>query len=209
MKKYTIELYMRGHGIHLIPLSETEIEELLNLEDLEEPWYERANDPDDLFAHYGFYYTRACDRFGLAVRDEDGVIIYETEEMKELLCKDRTKDEEGKIISGWKWIGIDSGVYLTRISTVKGLCYEGEIELEEPFDADKLYVVQNRNIPNTILQRKIYSLADLFYIRGEECDLEDDVIEMYSECTESEQYWDTYICEITHGIESDEWDTIR
>lgn len=39
--------------------------------------------------------------------------------------------------------------------------------------------------------------------------LENDVIEMYSECTESEQYWDTYICEITQGIESDEWDTIR
>lgn len=193
--KYFIDLGVRAKGVQLIELTEEEKDELLEGEDLDDIYDDWVDKIEYEFALENYYLTPSCDRFTLTIRDEDDEVVYEVEDVDELV--DRTYDNEGEVqVKGWEFEGFKDGYYLTRLQTIKGCCCSGEFELDEDFDASKLYLVQDKQIEEELVGDTVFPLFKLYYQKGEGYDIERDVIELEFESDLGEQYYDTYLCSL-------------
>ena len=85
----------------------------------------------------GKYLTSEVDRFYLTIKDENDNVVFESEDIDELLDRNKTYDDDGEVqVKGWEFKDVDEGVYLARVQTIKGCFYAGEFELTEPFDEE-------------------------------------------------------------------------
>lgn len=192
--KYFIELGVRAKGLQLLQLTEEEKDQLSEVENLDEVYYNFVEERDYCFTLEEYYLTPTVDRYTLVIRDENNNIVYDSEDVIELLSNDKTYDEDSEVqVKGWKWEGIQSGDYLARLQTIQGCSCSGEFELEEPFDKDKLYVVRDKYVDDELVGNVTYPLFTLYYQRGEGYDCERDAIKLDYEDDYGEQYWDTYI----------------
>lgn len=191
--KYSIELSVRAKGVQLSALNEEEKEELLE-ENLEDIYLDFIEGKD-----YEFYLAKQllmkdCDRFLLIIKDEEGNVVYQEGNPKKLI--DLTCDDDGEPIPEFKFNGVEDGTYLTRIQTIKGCNYSGEFELDEPFDADKLYIIRDTEIDDELMGDDVYPLDKIYYQRGESINLQNDMIELDIEEDMGEQYYKTYVMEV-------------
>ena len=206
-KKYTRELGVRAKGVQLLELAEEEKNELLE-EDLDEVYLDWIEEKEYDFALEGQYLTSEVDRFGLTIKDEKGEIVFESDDIKSLLERDKTYDEdEGEIqVKGWEFQGVKDGNYLTRIQIVKGCWYTGEFELNEPFNKEKLYIVRDNKINDELLGDNVFPVDTLYYQRGEGYDINRDKILLDFESDYGEQYFNTYLYKLT---ERDWWHNLQ
>lgn len=192
--KYFIELGVRAQGLQLLQLTEDEKEQLLKEENLDEVYYDFVEEREYCFTLEGYYLTTEVDRYSLVIRDENGNIVYDSEDVDDLLSNDKTFDEDDEVqVKGWKFKGIENEDYLVRYQTIKGAGAQGEFELEEPFDKNKLYVVRDEYVDDDLMGDNVYPLITLYYQQGEGYDCVRDVIKLDYEGDNGEQYWDTYI----------------
>ena len=196
--KYTIELNARAKGVQLLALDEDEKDELLEEESLDDIYMDWVDRKDYDFYLEGQYLMPDVDRFSLIIKDEEGNIVFECNDVKEI--PDPTFDDDGVEIKGWDWEGVEDGLYLTRIQTIKGCYYTGGFELDEPFDKDKLYIIRDLQINDELMGDDVFPIDTIYYRRGKNIDLEGDKIglEDNSDWTE-EQYFDTYLMEVEDG----------
>lgn len=203
-KKYTIEIAVRGKGVQLLELDEDEKDQLLD-ESLDDVYMDWIEEKDYEFYMEKIFLMPECDRFRLTIKDEDGNIVFETTDPKTL--NDYTMDEDDNPqVEGWKFVGVVDGIYLTRIQTLKGCYFTGEFELEDTFDVNKLYVLQSDEINDELMGNYVYSLDAIYYQRGEGFDTERDQIELEDESFAEEQYYDTYLMEVSDG---DYWHNLQ
>jgi hypothetical protein len=196
--KYFIELGVRSNGVQLIKLTEDEKNELLNEDDLDDIYYDWVEKIDYDFELENYYLTPESDRYTLTIRDENDNIVYESDDVQDL--EDRTFDENGNIqVKGWKFEGVKDGYYLTRCQVIKGCWCTGEFELNEPFDKNKLYVIQDKQIDEDLLGDLVYPLFDLYYQNGEGYDISRDKIKLDLEEDCGEQYYETLLCMMDDG----------
>ena len=196
--KYTINIGVRGRGVRLFALNEEELSRAFESESLDEVFDEIKEEREYDFQFERTYYTSYCDRFGLEVKDENGEIVYETDDIEEFVSRDKTYNDDGDVrIEGWKFRGIEDGIYLTRISTEKGVEFEGEIELDEPFNPDKLYIIRDRNVDDELLEDDVFCAGELYYQKGDKINLEEDLIYMDDIGWNEEQYYDTFLYKLT------------
>lgn len=193
--KYFIELGVSAKGVQLIELTEEEKNELLTENDLNNVYYDWVDKCGNNFALENYYLTPYVDRYTLTIRDENDNVVYKSENVGDL--EDKTFDDDGEIlVKGWKFEGIKDGYYLTRLQTIKGCWCGGEFEIEEPFDKNKLYVVQDKYIEEGLLGDSVYPLFVLYYQKGEGYDMSRDEIELEYDSDYGEQYFDTYLCKL-------------
>ena len=134
--KYTVELAARAQGVQLLEVTEEEKNELLE-EDLNEVYTDLVQDKEYEFALEGKYLTPEADRFCLTIKDENDDIVFESEDIDELLDRNKTYDDDGDVqVKGWEFTGVDDGIYLARVQTIRDCFYVGEFELTEPFDEE-------------------------------------------------------------------------
>ena len=62
----------------------------------------------------------------------------------------------GQMIKADKFKGVKDGYYLARVQNLKGMFFCGELELNEPFDADKLYLVQDSKLDSEFVNELLY-----------------------------------------------------
>lgn len=204
--KYTVELEARAHGVQLLEVTEEEKNELLE-EDLDEVYANWVEDKEYEFALEGKYLTSEVDRFCLTIKDENDDVVFESEDIEELLDRDKTYDEDDEIqVKGWEFNGIKDGNYLTRVQTIKGCFYAGEFELNEPFDEEKLYMVRDLSINDELLGDTVFPIGSLYYQRGEGYDVNRDEIPLDDEGCDEEQYYETHLYELTEG---DWWNDLQ
>ena len=136
------------------------------------------------------FITSECDRFSFVVEDEDGEVIYEIDDLDEYLDKDKTFDDEGDEVNGYKFVGLreKNCDCLVSIVTEKGAGGSAELELEEPFDPDKLYLIRSTKIDDELVGEDVYPIFGVYYQRGEGCDLERDIIDFDPDGLFEEQY---------------------
>ena len=187
--KYFIELGVRARGVQLIELTEEEKNELLKVEDLDEIYLDWMYRSEYDFALEDYYLTPFVDRYSLTIRDENDNIVYDSNNVLELL--DGTFD-----VKDWKFEGVKDGYYLTRIQTIKGCCCSGEFEIDGTFDKNKLYIVRDERIDEGLNGELVYPLFVLYYQRGEGCDMSRDVINLEFESDLGEQYFDTFLVKL-------------
>ena len=87
--KYKIELGFRGRGIQLLKVTDEE-KENLSEENLEQDYFDLVDEKDYDFELEDAFITKESDRFSLAVKDESGEVIYEIDDVKDILKKDMT-----------------------------------------------------------------------------------------------------------------------
>ncbi len=136
------------------------------------------------------FITRDCDRFSFEVEDEDGEVVYELDDLDEYLDKDRTYDEEGEDIEGFKFEGLGNKNCdcLVSIVTEKGAGGTADLELDEPFDPDKLYIIRSTKIDDELVGEEVYPIFGVYYQRGEGYDLERDILDFDPDGLFEEQY---------------------
>ena len=193
--KYKIELGVRGDGVQLLELTEDDKNQLLNkpLDDIYFDWVQKK---DWNFSLECQYLTSNIDRYGLTIRDENNNIVYNSESFYDLV--DKTDNECGGV-RGWYFKGYKPGYYLTRIQVIKGCLWTGEFELSEPFDVEKLYILQDQVIDEELLGDYVYPMNTLYYQRGEGYDMNRDKIELDFEDDMGEQYFETYLFKLISG----------
>jgi len=200
---YKVELAVRGKGVQMLELDEDEKDDLLE-EDLEEAWFEWAEEKDYDFLVEGQYLTWGCDRYRLTIKDENGNVVYDSTDIKEL--NDNTYDEDENVIEGWEFEGLEDGFYLAHIQTLQGCFYSGEFELDEPFDKDRLYLVEDTVINDELIGDDVFPMDKLYYQRGEKPSMDEDIIELDSDLGEVEQYYETYLMQVDNG---DNWTNLQ
>lgn len=203
MKKYSIDLGVRSVGVQMIRLTEDEKNELMKEECLEDIFFDWVDICNSEFEVEGCYLTPDVDRYSLTVTDDDDDdVVYESEDVTDL--NDKTFDEESgePQVKGWKFEGVREGFYLIKISTVKGSSYMGELEIEEPFDENKLYIVQDTELDDQLVRNCIYPIWNLYYQKGEGYDMERDSIDVEFISDYGDQYYDVYLIEVK---ESNYW----
>ena len=179
--KYTVELAARAQGVQLLEVTEEEKNELLE-EDLNEVYTDLVQDKEYEFALEGKYLTPEADRFCLTIKDENDDVVFESEDIDELLDRNKTYDDDGDVqVKGWEFTGVDDGVYLARVQTIRDCFYVGEFELTEPFDEEKLYMVQDITINDELLGDTVLPMGVLYYQRGEGYDVNRDEIQLDDE----------------------------
>jgi len=199
--KYNIELSFRGTGVIGIKLTEEEKDELLN-QDLEEvymDWCEKKG------FEYDFEYTfltENTDRYLLTIKDEADNVVYESEDVKDLLKNDKTWEIED---FDYEMQGEEDGYYLLDIPTIKGCFYTGELDIDGEFDPSKLYVVQSDRINDELTGDTMYPIT-LYYQKEETPNLDNDMVYMEFESDLGEQYWDIYLMKLEYG---DEWQNLK
>lgn len=202
--KYFIELGFRGNGVQLIDLTEEEKNQLLLEENLDDIYYEWVDNCGYNFELENIYLTPCVDRYSLTIRDEKDNVVYESDNFNDLI--DTTYDENGELhIKDWIFKGVKDGFYLTRIQTIKGCSYIGKFELNEPFDKNKLYVVQDQIIDDELLGDSVYPVI-IYYQRGEGYDMKRDIINLDLEGDCGEQYWETHLFKLTNMYE---WENLK
>ena len=204
--KYTVELAARAQGVQLLEVTEEEKNELLE-EDLNEVYTDLVQDKEYEFALEGKYLTPEADRFCLTIKDENDDIVFESEDIDELLDRNKTYDDDGDVqVKGWEFTGVDDGIYLARVQTIRDCFYVGEFELTEPFDEEKLYMVQDITINDELLGDTVLPMGVLYYQRGEGYDVNRDEIQLDDEGCDEEQYYETHLYELTEG---DWWNDLQ
>lgn len=88
LMKYKIGLYFRGTGVKGFSLTEEEKDNLLEVDDLEDAYFEMADEKEDDYAFDHIFLTESSDRYELRVTDENGKVVYESENVKDLLNND-------------------------------------------------------------------------------------------------------------------------
>ncbi len=196
--KYKIELGFRGTGVKGLKLTEEEKDELLEVDDLEEVYDDWLEKKDYEFDFEYTFLTENTDRYQLTVKDENDNIVYQSDNVKDLLKNDKTWDIED---FDYEMKGEEDGYYLLDIPTIKGCWYLGDLEIDGDFDPEKFYVIQDDHISDELIGDTMYPIV-LYYQKGEKPNLENDKIEMEFESDCGEQYWDIYLMELEYG---DEW----
>lgn len=195
--KYTIELGVRARGVQLLELTEKETKELLK-ENLDEVYLDWIDKKEYEFTVECQYLMSTVDRFSLTIKDENDNIVYESDNFNDLI--DKTYDDNGDIqVTGWKFKGVKDGNYLTRVQVIKGCWYTGEFVLNEPFDKDKLYIVQDDEINEELLGDYVFPVYTLYYQKGGGYDMNRDQILLDFESDYGEQYYSTHLYKLTQG----------
>lgn len=203
--KYTINLGVRARGFQLLELTEEEKDELLD-EDLDDIFMDWSEQKD-----YNYAYEKQCldndsDRYSLEVKDQNGNTVYYSEDVKDILQNNKTYDEEYDPIKGFEFVGVKDGIYLTRISSIKGCWFTGEFEIEGKFDKSRLYIVQDENIDDELTGDYPFPCMNIFYQQGDEPDMEKDDLNWIYDSDMGEQYWDTYLFRVEN---QDEWENLQ
>lgn len=207
--KYTISLGVRAIGIQMLKLSVKEKDILLK-EDLDE-------DLDEIFMDwseqkgYGYAYEMQClgnnvDRFSLRVKDVNGKTVYYSENVKDILKNDKTYDKYDKPIKGFKFKGAKDGIYLTRVSIIKGCLFTGELEIDGKFDKSRLYIIRDENIDDELTGGYLYPCINIFYQLGNKPDMGKDNLKWIYDSDMGEQYWDTYLMRVEN---ENEWENLK
>lgn len=175
MAKFTIEYGCRPINIKLFSLTDDQVEKSkeydthiefygsLYEDDFPEPEYE------------GIHITDRASRFSFTVKDEEGNIVYETENIKDYLALQKTFDEEGEYNKDWEFEGIKDGKYLVVASILRG--FYGGVEIEcEKFDINKLYILHSKYINDELTGSDTFDFFELYYQQGEGYDKERDIL---------------------------------
>lgn len=205
--KYTIDFGVRARGVQLLELTEEEKDQLLE-ESLDDVYMDWIEEKDYEFALENTYLIPECDRFRITIKDEKDNVVFESDNMVDFLTQlDKTCDEDGEpLAEDWTFEGVEDGFYLTRIQTLKGCGAEGEFELDEPFDINKLYVIKDSQINDELMGNDTFPMYALYYQRGEGLDLERDLIDLEPNGCDEEQYYDTYLMKVSDG---DYWQNLQ
>ena len=187
---YTIQLDVRDSHLRVWELNEELSEKINEYDSLEEldSYLVFEGEEDPLFEDS--FITRECDRFSFEVEDEDGELVYFTDDLDEYLDKDKTFDEEGETIKGFEFEGLKgkSCDCLVSLITEKGAGGTAELELDEPFDPDKLYIIRSTKIDDELVGDDVYPIFGVYYQRGEGYDLERDILDFDPDGLFEEQY---------------------
>ena len=191
--KYTIELSLWAKGVQLLDVTEEEKNELSegNLNDV---FYDWASKYD-----YDFYYERQficpnTEYFELVVKDEEDNVVYETQSVSDL--SDKTDEDKSR-----EFKGVKDGYYLARVQNLKGMFFCGELELDEPFDADKLYLIQDSKLDREFVNEPLYPLGSIYYQQGEGYDSNRDEISLDNEGDMRETECKTTLFDTVNGNE--------
>lgn len=187
---YKIQLDVRDLHLRVWELNEELSEKINEYDSLEEldSYLVFEGEEDPLFEDS--FITSECDRFSFVVEDEDGEVVYELEDLDEYLNKDKTFDEEGEEVDGYEFEGLEDKTCdcLVSLITEKGAGGSAELELDEPFDPDKLYIIRSSQIDDELVGEDVYPLFRVYYQRGEGYDLERDTIDFDPDGLFEEQY---------------------
>ena len=191
--KYTIEISLWAKGVQLLDVTEDEKDELSEA-DLNDVFYDWASKYD-----YDFYYERQficpdTDYFELVVKDEEDNVVYETQCVYDL--SDKTDEDKSR-----EFKGVKDGYYLARVQHLKGMFFCGELELNEPFDADKLYLVQDSKLDREFVGDPLYPLGYIYYQQGEGYDSSRDEVWLDNEGDMRETDCRTTLFEAANGNE--------
>lgn len=200
--KYKIELGFRGRGIQLLKVTDEEKENLSG-ENLEQDYFDLIDEKDYNFELEDTFITKESDRFSLAVRDEFGEVVYEIDDVKDILKKDMTdifNEDDGAALGGWKFEGIPDGSYLVDVQTLKGIYYTAELDIEGEFNPEKLYIIKSTKLDDELTGEDMYPV-DLYYKREETPNLKRDYIDLDCQEYGDEQYWDIYLMSVEYGNE--------
>ena len=193
--KYRIELSVNGWDTRLFLLDQEHVDEALNSGDSLKKFYrnyvENWDDPiDPDFERY--YITSESDDFILEIKDENGETIYELNDVDDYISNDKTQieDEDGYLtdIDGYEFVGIKDGMYLVRIASNENCGGYAEIELDHPFNPDRLYIVRSSHVDDELMDDTVYEMFQLYYQRGEGFDLKRDLIELLNNGWDDETY---------------------
>ena len=191
--KYTIEISLWAKGVQLLDVTEEEKDELSegNLNDV---FYDWASKYD-----YDFYYERQficpdTEYFELVVKDEEDNVVYETQCVSDL--SDKTDEDKSR-----EFKGVKDGYYLARVQNLKGMLFCGELELDEPFDADKLYLIQDSKLDSEFVNEPLYPLGSIYYQQGEGYDSNRDEISLDNEGDMRETECKTTLFDTVNGNE--------
>lgn len=187
---YKIQLDVRDLHLRVWELDEEllkKVNEYYSLEELDS-YLVFEGEEDPLFEDS--FITRECDRFSFEVEDEDGELVYFTDDLDEYLDKDKTFDEEGETIKGFEFEGLEDKNCdcLVSLITEKGAGGTAELDLDEPFDPDKLYIIRSTKIDDELVGEDVYPIFGVYYQRGEGYDLERDIIDFDPDGLFEEQY---------------------
>ena len=191
--KYTIELSLWAKGVQLLDVTEEEKDELSegNLNDV---FYDWASKYD-----YDFYYERQficpdTEYFEFVVKDEEDNVVYETQCVSDL--SDKTDEDKSR-----EFKGVKDGYYLARVQNLKGMFFCGELELDEPFDAEKLYLIQDSKLDSEFVNEPLYPLGSIYYQQGEGYDSNRDEISLDNEGDMRETECKTTLFDTVNGNE--------
>lgn len=186
---YKIQLDVRDLHLRVWELNEELLEKVNEYDSLEEMDRELMYEGVDPLCEDSFI-TTDCDRFSLVVEDEDGEVVYEIDDLDEYLDKDKTYDEEGETIKGFEFEGLKGKNCdcLVSLVTEKGAGGTADLELEEPFDPDKLYIIRSTKIDDELVGDDVYPVLGVYYQRGEGYDLERDMLDFDPDGLFEEQY---------------------
>jgi len=186
---YKIQLDVRDLHLRVWELNEELLKKANEYDSLEEMDSELMYEGEEPLYEDSLI-TRDCDRFSFVVEDKDGEVVYEIDDLDEYLDKDKTYDDEGEYIQGCRFEGLGdkSCDCLVSIVTEKGAGGSAELELDEPFDLDKLYLIRSTKIDDELVGEDVYSLFGVYYQRGEGYDLERDIIDFDPDGLFDEQY---------------------
>lgn len=187
---YTIQLDVRDSHLRVWELNEELLKKASEYNSLEELDRELMYDGVVTPLYEDSFITRACDRFSLVVEDEDWETVYELEDLDEYLSKDKTFNEEGETIKGFEFEGLKGKNCdcLVSLVTEKGAGGTADLELDEPFDPDKLYIIRSTKIDDELVGEDVYPIFGVYYQRGEGYDLERDIIDFDPDGLFEEQY---------------------
>lgn len=206
--KYTIYLSARSKGLQLLNLTEDEKNELLKEESLDSVYLDWVEKKDEEYTLEGEFLCSDVDRYYLSVEDEEGNTVYESEEVDDLLDNDRTYLDEDleETIEGYEFVGIGDGFYLVRMQVIKGCSYTCELEIEEPFDATKLYVIRDMFVNDELMGDTVFPITAVYYLRGNTPDPTTDNLDWDYDGDHEEQYYDTYLYEVS---DKDYWNCLK
>ena len=187
---YTIQLDVRDLHLRVWELNEELLKKAREYNSLEELDRELMYDGVVSPLYEDSFITRVCDRFSLVVEDDDWETVYELEDLDEYLSKDKTFNEEGETIKGFEFEGLKGKNCdcLVSLVTEKGAGGTADLELEEPFDPDKLYIIRSTKIDDELVGDDVYPIFGLYYQRGEGYDLERDMLDFDPDGLFEEQY---------------------
>ena len=187
---YTIQLDVRDLHLRVWELNEELLKKAREYNSLEELDRELMYDGVVAPLYEDSFITRVCDRFSLVVEDEDWETVYELEDLDEYLSKDKTFNEEGETIKGFEFEGLKGKNCdcLVSLVTEKGAGGTADLELDEPFDPDKLYIIRSTKIDDELVGDDVYPIFGLYYQRGEGYDFERDGIDFDPDGLFEEQY---------------------
>ena len=187
---YTIQLDVRDLHLRVWELNEELLKKASEYNSLEELDRELMYDGVVSPLYEDSFITTDCDRFSFVVEDEDGEVVYEIDDLDEYLDKDKTFDEEGEYIEGYEFVGLreKNCDCLVSIVTEKGAGGSAELDLDEPFDPNKLYLIRSTKIDDELVGEDVYPIFGVYYQRGEGYDLERDIIDFDPDGLFEEQY---------------------